>query len=249
VSLGCRLATLGKVLHRGRCSQTPLLIPSPCCHGDSKILPKPVTKRIMKVRLLPVFVWFLLSLNISRAAVPEQIGALVVQQGHSSQVKRILTSPDQPFAVSLSEDGVIKVWDLSTRMLFRTLDATNTEAIAFGGAFPRVILLRRKGFDSPQIAESWSLEKGSLEHVLIDSSFFQSNSIPQGHVEATALSSDSRTCAVAVDPGPTLVEMSHKILSSIVKLELKLRKPRWTANHQFAVSNEWFLPETTKLCF
>jgi archaeosine-15-forming tRNA-guanine transglycosylase len=131
-------------------------------------------------------------------------GELVVQQGHSAQVRQVVASAKQGLAASRGDDNTIRIWDLAARMLVRTIAATNVDAMALGCLHPWLILAREGGLRSPPVVELWDLQQGRVERTLLETNFFTANSMPSAFVKSIVLSPDGGFCAVAVDPGAVL---------------------------------------------
>ena len=163
-----------------------------------------------KLRLLPVLLIVPISACLRMGATGD-FDDLVVQQGHSLQVRQVLASPVQNFAVYRGDD-LVKVWDLATRMLLRTLAMSNLDAMALSPNAPKLAVVPRLELNGPPAVEIWDLERGLPQRSLSSTNFYLEQSIPLEHVEALAISPDGRLCAVAIEPEPTLSNAKHSLI-------------------------------------
>lgn len=135
----------------------------------------------------------------------------VVQQGHASQIRSVACAPSQSWAASLAEDNAIKIWDLSSRMLVRTLAISNVDRIAAAPHGPFLAIVRRPELQGPAICELWNLERGTEEHTLLDTNFIPMSGFG-ARVDDVAANSTGETWAVAFNPGASLTGDKESLL-------------------------------------
>ena len=151
-----------------------------------------------------IFCLTLLLLLSYSGRASDAAGELVVQTGHGGQVRQVMVSPALGLAASRGDDNTVRIWDIPSRMLVRTLAATNVETLALAARHPWLIWVRHPDPLGEPDVEQVDLTRGETGKILISTNFFNTNSMPQGSIYGIALSPDDRYCAVAVNPGPTL---------------------------------------------
>ncbi|PZD74084.1 hypothetical protein C1752_01338 [Acaryochloris thomasi RCC1774] len=78
-------------------------------------------ERSFDQQLTRSFEWLSTTLPGSKIPKPESIRASTSQRGHGDRVSTLAISPDSRFLVSGSQDFMIKIWNLQTGKLLRTL--------------------------------------------------------------------------------------------------------------------------------
>ena len=114
-------------------------------------------------------------LLLSSVAVAEDKAEIFVQLGHSRAITFLAFSPDGRYAVSSSEDGTSKLWNIENGKLIRTFNGSGHLGIELASVSPNfkhlITATLRNICCSFTIIEIWDIENG---HKIsqIDSSFY-----------------------------------------------------------------------------
>src|SRR5688572_1588110 len=93
-------------------------------------MPPSRTARVTALVLMTLLVVIQMLSSAPMAQSPQARPELVLQTGHTGAINAIALSSDGRFLVSGSEDSTIKLWDLATGNVLRTLDGHEKPVLA-----------------------------------------------------------------------------------------------------------------------